>query len=56
MPIDGPTHHQFFYESDGTKFTITARGDLDCDGTMEDWIVEGTADNGAVHSTLRVPR
>jgi len=49
--IDEDNLFIYNYTSDGKKFTATATGDLDCDGTEITYTKTGTSENGnpAVH-------
>jgi type II secretory pathway pseudopilin PulG len=53
--LEQPSLFQYSYASDGATFTATAVGDLDCDGTMITYTLNGTADQGNPHLTLTEP-
>ncbi len=53
--IDEPNLFQYSYTSDGTTFTAEAVGDLDCDGTMITYRLEGSAPNGNPQVRLTEP-
>jgi hypothetical protein len=50
-----PSYFRYSYDSDGTKVTATAVGDLDCDGTPVTWTLTGEALNGNPTFTLTKP-
>jgi hypothetical protein len=53
--VDEPGYFQYSYESDGTKATVKAVGDLDCDMTTVEYVLEATQVNGAPTFTLTKP-
>ena len=53
--IDEPSLFQYSYESDGKTFTAKAIGDLDCDGIMITYQLDGKAENGNPTVTLTEP-
>ena len=50
-----PFYFRYAYTSDGKRFTATAVGDLDCDGTTVTYTLEGDGTTGAPTSTLSKP-
>ena len=52
---DGPSLFQYSYTGDGATFTATAVGDLDCDGTMITYTLNGTTEQGNPRVTLTEP-
>lgn len=51
-----PSYFQYSYESkDGTTFTARAVGDLDCDGTSVEFVLEGRIEQGAPMTILTKP-
>jgi len=53
--IDEPSRFQYRYESDGTRATVRAVGDLDCDGVPITYTLEVSAPDGNVRSTITEP-
>lgn len=53
--IDEPTLYQYTYASDGKTFTLTAAGDLDCDGQPAIWTAAGTISEGNPTSNVTRP-
>jgi hypothetical protein len=53
--VDEPAFFQYGYESNGTKATITAVGDLDCDATTVSYTLVCEAKDGAPVCTLTAP-
>jgi type II secretory pathway pseudopilin PulG len=53
--IDDPNLFQYSYTSDGTTFTAEAVGDLDCDGKMITYRLEGSAVKGNPEVRLTEP-
>lgn len=51
----GPTQFQYTYKSDGTSATVTAVGDIECDGKLETYTLTMTAKNGAAKAKLVEP-
>jgi type IV pilus assembly protein PilA len=49
-----PQYFQYAYESDGTSFTITARGDLNGDDIYSTFILRGAVQNGAVVAAAQI--
>lgn len=59
--LDEPHYYQYAFTSDGVgenaTFSVTARGDLDGDGEMSRFVMEGYIDNGEVRGrTITVDR
>ena len=48
-------HFQYAYTSDGKTFHAEAVGDLDCDGTMITYVLDGTSAEGRPVVTLTRP-
>ncbi|HEY5922209.1 MAG TPA: hypothetical protein VIV11_11085 [Kofleriaceae bacterium] len=53
--IDEPHFYRYSYESDGKTFTVKAVGDLDCDGTAVEYVMQGTTDAQGVTTKLVEP-
>lgn len=54
--IDEPHRYRYAYSSDGTKLTLSAVGDLDCDRIEATWTLTATiAPDGSVESQLVEP-
>jgi len=54
--IDEPHRYRYSYESaDGTTFTATAVGDLDCDGKPQTFTLKGSIDAGNPKVELQEP-
>ncbi|HVK77113.1 MAG TPA: hypothetical protein VM734_27590 [Kofleriaceae bacterium] len=53
--MDDPHYFQYAYTSDGRTVRVTAVGDLDCDGTTIEYVLEGTAAGGEPTFTLTEP-
>ena len=54
----GAEHKSYFqlaYKSDGSKLTVKAVGDLDCDGTTITYTLEGTAQGGELRYKIVEP-
>lgn len=50
-----PGYFRYSYESDGTTATAKAVGDLDCDETTVEYVLEARQDNGSPVFTLTKP-
>jgi type IV pilus assembly protein PilA len=58
LDFDITEDHYFVYSYDGSAgnaYTATASGDLDCDGTMVDYVLTGTSPNGNMQTSLAKP-
>ena len=53
--MDEPGYYRYSYESDGTTFTATAVGDLDCDTEMATFTAKGSVENGNPEVTIIEP-
>jgi hypothetical protein len=53
--VDAPSYFQYSLDSDGTKVTATAVGDLDCDGQTVTYTLTGEAPGGNPVFTLTKP-
>jgi hypothetical protein len=53
--VDEPSYFQYTFDSDGTKVTATAVGDLDCDGTTVTYTLTGETPGGNPSFTLTKP-
>lgn len=53
--IDEKHLFRYAYESDGTKATVLATGDLDCDGTAVTYRLEMTSQDGAPVANIITP-
>jgi hypothetical protein len=56
--VDDPHYYSFQYElgKDGESFTVTARGDLDCDGEYSTFSMEGRIEGGEISGTALLRR
>jgi hypothetical protein len=53
--LDEPHYYQYSYATSGDVFTLTASGDLDCDGTTADWVLHGSVAGGDLVLDLQKP-
>jgi hypothetical protein len=51
--LSDPFQFQYSYQSDGSTFTATAVGDLDCSGTPVTFTLTGTIEGGKVVARMR---
>jgi len=52
--LDGPTHYQYRYHSDGTTATVEAIGDLDCDGAPATYTLRVSIDPSTHNPTAEL--
>jgi hypothetical protein len=53
--VDDPHYYSYAYKVDGKKFTVSAYGDLDCDGEYSTFEMSGDAE-GKTKAKLEVTK